>query len=294
MDDELTNAAADCGPEVSGRTGASPDAIISHYDKGEDFFGLILGPELIYSCALFEGDDDLASGQLRKLDYHIKSAGASNVARVLDIGCGWGAMLRRLVDQAGVANAVGLTLSPSQARWIRDHPRSGLSVVEQDWRDHKPDQRYDAIVSIGAFEHFVQKGLDPPRKLDAYREFFAFCDRVLVTGGRMSLQTIAYSERHKVHPLLEKTFPESDLPLAWEPIAAAEGRFELMGLRNDRDDYYQTLQLWEQNLLKQRAQAVSLVGEATVAEFHRYLRLSAMGFRMGMVSLLRMSFLKKY
>jgi cyclopropane-fatty-acyl-phospholipid synthase len=100
--------------------------------------------------------------------------GASNVARVLDIGCGWGAMLRRLVDQAGVANAVGLTLSPSQARWIRDHPRSGLSVVEQNWRDHKPDQRYDAIVSIGAFEHFVQKGLDPARKLDAYREFFAF------------------------------------------------------------------------------------------------------------------------
>jgi cyclopropane-fatty-acyl-phospholipid synthase len=92
--------------------------------------------------------------------------------------------------------------------------------------------------------------------------------------------------------LLEKTFPESDLPLTWEPIAAAEGRFELTGLRNDRDDYYQTLQLWEQNLLKQRAQTVSLVAEATAAEFHGYLRLFAMGFRMGMVSLLRMSFLK--
>ena len=117
---------------------------------------------------------------------------------------------------------------------------------------------------------------------------------MLVTGGRLSLQSIAYSDRHNPHPLLEKTSPARDLPLTRQHIAAAEGRFELMGLRNDRDDYYRTLQLWEQNLLKQRAQAVSLVGEATVAEFHRYLRLSAMGFRMGMVSLLRMSFLKKY
>src|SRR5258708_25304364 len=197
MGDEVTNAAAGCPPQGSVRTGASPDAIISHYDKGEDFFDLVLGPELIYSCALFEAGDDLASGQRRKLDYHIKSAGASNVARVLDIGCGWGAMLRRLVDHAGLANAVALTLSPSQSHWIRDHPRPGLQVVEQDWRDHKPDQRYDAIVSIGAIEHFVHKGLDPARKLDAYREFFAFCDRGLVTGARMSLQTIAYCGRHK-------------------------------------------------------------------------------------------------
>lgn len=276
------------------RTGASPDAIISHYDKGEDFFRLVLGSDLIYSCALFEGDDDLETAQRRKLDYHIEAAGAVNVKSVLDIGCGWGAMLHRLVDHAMVANAVGLTLSPSQATWIRNHARSGVEVVEQDWRDHKPSQRYDAIVSVGAFEHFVQQGLDPASKLDTYREFFGCCDRMLVTGGRISLQTIAYSEPHKGHPLIEKIFPDSDLPLIWEPIAAAEGLFELIALRNDREHYYRTLQLWEQNLQACRAEAVSLVGEAMVAEFHRYLRVSAMGFRIGMVSLLRMTFLKKY
>ena len=72
MNDEITDVAGDRKAPVVERTGASPEAIISHYDKGEDFFKLVLGPELIYSCALFESDDDLAEAQRRKLDYHIE------------------------------------------------------------------------------------------------------------------------------------------------------------------------------------------------------------------------------
>ena len=280
--------------DTADRTGASAEAIMSHYDRGEDFFSLVLDPEMVYSAALFEGDDDLATAQLRKLDHHIAAARAANTERVLDIGCGWGAMLRRLTGHAGVKSATGLTLSASQARWIRDHSGPGIQVLEEDWRDHKPAQRYDAIISIGAFEHFVHKGLDPARKLEAYREFFAFCDRVLVPNGRVSLQTIAYSEPFSSPPVIEKTFPDSELPLTWEPIAAAQGRFELMALRNDRDDYYRTLRLWEQNLLQNRARAVELAGEAGVTEFREYLRISAFAFRTGITSLLRMSFLKKY
>jgi len=276
------------------RTGASPEAIMSHYDMGNDFFRLVLDPEMIYSCALFKGDDDLITAQFHKLDHHIEASGAAGTARVLDIGCGWGAMLRRLVDHAGVSHAVGLTLSPSQARWIRERNNPKIEVLEQDWRDHRPERRYDAIISVGAFEHFVQKGLDPKVKLDAYREFFAYCDKVLAIGGRLSLQTIAYSERTKVQPLLDKTFPDSDLPLEWEPIAAAEGTFSLIAARNDADHYYRTLILWEQNLLANYDKAVALVGKARTDEFRRYLRMSAVGFRGGMVSLMRYSFRKKY
>lgn len=276
------------------RTGASPEAIMSHYDMGNDFFRLVLDPEMIYSCALFKGDDDLATGQRHKLDHHIEASGAANTGRVLDIGCGWGAMLRRLVDHAGVGHAVGLTLSAAQARWIREGNNPKIEVLEQDWRDHRPERRYDAIISVGAFEHFVQKSLDPRVKLDAYREFFAYCDKVLAIGGRLSLQTIAYSERTRVQPLLDKTFPDSDLPLEWEPIAAAEGTFSLIAARNDADHYYRTLVLWEQNLLGNYDKAVALVGKERTDDFRRYLRMSAAGFRAGMVSLMRYSFRKKY
>ena len=138
---------------------------MSHYDMGNDFFRLVLDPEMIYSCALFAPGDDLSTAQMRKLDHHIEAAGATNKSCVRDIGCGWGAMLRRLIDHACVGHAVGLTLSPSQAQWIRKIPNPKIEVREQDWRDHKPERRYDAIVSVGAFEHFVHKGLDPKVKL---------------------------------------------------------------------------------------------------------------------------------
>ncbi len=275
------------------RTGASPEAIMSHYDMGEAFFELVLGPELIYSCALFKDGDNLEQAQLRKLDHHIHAAGAFGAKRVLDIGCGWGAMLRRLSDHAKVASCTGLTLSPSQANWIRQQPREGLEVFEQDWRDHVPTAPYDAIISIGAFEHFVQKGLTREQRLETYRSFFAFCSRSLQSDGRLSLQTIAYTQPTQLHPYLEEAFPESDLPLVWEPLAAAEGLFRVMALHDHGADYERTLQFWENALAANYDKAVALVGEKGLESFRRYMRLSRLGFRHGIVGLLRMSFVKR-
>ena len=90
---------------------------------------------------------------------------------------------------------------------------------------------------------------DVDERREVYRQFFQACRDWTAGKGKLSLQTIAYSERTKVQPLLDKTFPDSDLPLEWEPIAAAEGTFSLIAARNDADHYYQTLVLWEQNLL---------------------------------------------
>ncbi len=86
----------------------------------------------------------------------------------------------------------GSPSAPLRRVWIRRDPRPGIEVREENWRDHRPDQPYDAIISIGAFEHFVHPGMGGAEKLEAYREFFAWCDGVLVPGGRLSLQTIAY------------------------------------------------------------------------------------------------------
>ena len=275
--------------------GASPAAIREHYDVGEDFFRLWLGPELVYSAALFEGHDDLATAQTRKLDHHIDAAAARGAQRVLDVGCGWGALLRRLVQHAGVTEAVGLTISASQAAWIRQAPVPGVVVREESWRDHRLETPYDAIISIGAFEHFARPGLAPHEKLAAYREFFDFCRGALKNGGRLSLQTIAFVASDGAMPqfFAEEIFPETEPPRIWEPAAAAEDTFELVALRNDREHYERTLRLWQRTLAARHDEAVVLVGEEAVARFHRYLKVSAMAFKIGTICLLRMSFVKR-
>jgi cyclopropane-fatty-acyl-phospholipid synthase len=292
--------APDHRAERNRRVGASPAAIASHYDLCDDFFRLVLGPDMVYSCALFREGDDLATAQTRKLDHHIAEAGARGAARVLDVGCGWGALLTRLVTVAGVGRAVGLTLSPSQTAWIRRNRTPGIEVREEHWHDHSPDQRYDAVISIGAFEHFVRRHLDPAQKVGEYREFFKFCDRVLVSKGRLSLQTIAYTASldsgrpayERFFSIFARAFPESDLPLPAEPIAAADGLFELVNLRNDREDYFRTLRAWDRNLTTHHDAAVALVGDTAVADFRQYLRASAAIFQGGIACLLRMTFVK--
>src|SRR4051794_35543778 len=99
--------------------GASAEAIGYHYSIGNEFDRLWLDKTITYSCALFEGDDhDLSAAQVRKLDYHLTQARVLNAHRVLDVGCGWGSGLRRMVEQYNVNRAVGLTLSQAQADWI--------------------------------------------------------------------------------------------------------------------------------------------------------------------------------
>lgn len=263
--------------------------IRAHYDAGDEFFALWLDPEMVYSCALFEGGDSLAEAQMRKLDYHIAQARAAGRRRVLDVGCGWGALLRRLVTN-GVEEAVGLTLSESQAASIERAQFARTRVLRESWTTHNAGGPYDAIISIGAFEHFVRQGLAAEQKLGTYREFFEFCHRSLVRSGRLSLQTIAYSYRSEnVDPFIfTKIFPASELPYPWEILKASEGLFDIVSVRNDRRDYERTCRLWAKNLASRRDEAVALVGETTTRDYERYLAIAAAAFKVGTVCLLRL------
>src|SRR5690349_6237068 len=135
--------------------GAGAAAIRHHYDVGNEFWQVWLDPTMTYSCAMWEAADgdveDLEQAQRRKLDYHIAQARAAGATRVLDVGCGWGSMLMRLVNSYEVKHVVGLTLSDAQAQYARAIAPSNVEVLLRNWSDYEPSAPFDAVISIGAF-----------------------------------------------------------------------------------------------------------------------------------------------
>jgi cyclopropane-fatty-acyl-phospholipid synthase len=267
--------------------GATAESIKHHYDVSNDFFALWLDTDLTYTCALWDEGDTLENAQERKLDYLIEGARAAGARRVLDVGCGWGSLLERLVRTHGVQQAVGLTLSDSQAEYLRELALERTEVRVENWLDHEPAEQYDAIISVGAFEHFARTGLSRAERVAAYREFFERCRSWLPKGGRLALQTNikgnnVQMDKQTVRDLLfiiDIIFPESEIPALSEVVESSEKRFDVVRLRNDPDHYSRTCQEWFDRLRANRDQAVKVAGEENVANYERYLSSTVGHFR---------------
>lgn len=280
--------------------GASVEAIEHHYGTGNEYFKLWLDESMTYSCAMWGPDNTeqtLYAAQMRKIDYHIEQARAEGAQSVLDIGCGWGSVLNRLVSQYNVHSVVGLTLSKSQAEWIeKTNTNPRITVKLDTWQEHDAgDSAYDSIISIGAFEHFAKLGLSHAEKVKVYREFFQQCHKWLPSRGWLSLQTVAYGnslQKDFDQFIAQQIFPETDTPRLCELAEGAERLFEIICLRNDRDDYRRTLRAWYSNLKSRRQEAVALKGEQEIKKFEQYLRLMAYMFEVGGLDLHRITLRK--
>lgn len=281
--------------ETSG-IGASAAAIQHHYDVGNGFYELWLDETLTYSCGLWLDAQDLRTAQDNKLDWHLSRCGDLRGARLLDVGCGWGSLLRRAVECYDVESATGLSLSAAQVSRCNALGLHKARARLESWAEHQPESPYNAIVSIGAFEHFARLDQLPGQKLAAYRAFFEFCHRTLEENGRLCLQTITYedADRAKFSAFFaEEIFPESDLPHLEEIVTAARERFELVELRMDRDDYARTARVWLTRLRACRAQAAARASVQTVRTYETYLGLLVAGFHTGAMNLARMVMRRK-
>ncbi len=281
--------------------GASSTAIQGHYDLSNEFFALWLDESRTYSCALWDGPkDDLVTAQARKLDYLAAQALGSRRERVLDVGCGWGSMLRRLNRQHGVAKATGLTLSDAQAEYVNANADDGHEAIVENWADHRPTEPYDAIISIGAFEHFASFGMPRPERVGAYRAFFGRCAEWLEPGSRLAVQTITKGSNTKLDRkttrdmlfIVDRIFTESELPWTSEILEASERKFDLVAARNDPEHYSRTCNEWLDTLQARREEAVAEVGADAVAEYERYLAASASAFDNRHVGLARFTFIR--
>lgn len=277
-------------PVTNERDVAATAAIAHHYDIGNEFYELWLDSTLSYSCAMpTKSGDTLEDAQARKLQYHLDAIDAGSARAVLDIGCGWGAILERASRTA--QRVVGLTLSEEQAVHIRQLEIPGVDVRVENWTTFRPDVKFDGIVSIGAFEHFATPDDTPDEKIAVYRDFFSRCRGWLNEGGTLSLQTIAYANMSRESAssfMNEDIFPNADLPTLAEIVTAADGIFEVKSIINSRLEYAWTCEQWARRLREHRTEAVGLVGPNVVKRYERYLKLSALGFRMGKICLLRL------
>ncbi|MBI4520250.1 MAG: class I SAM-dependent methyltransferase [Gemmatimonadetes bacterium] len=231
------------------------------YSLIDRIFRLSLGEMADFSGAKYDGDFSLTleQAQRRKHEFVARSVGLGPGTRVLDVGSGWGAFLN-YARQIG-AKGVGVTLSSAQAAASR---RNGLDVHVMDGRTITPDTfgGFDAVVSLGAFEHFCSpEDYRAGRQDEVYRDLFRRIAAVLPPRGRFYLQTMVFgrnmipadrislraprdSDGHYV-ALLAKQFPGSWLPCGAEQIErAADPVFRLEAKSNGRLDYVETIRQW--------------------------------------------------
>lgn len=224
-------------------------AIRYHYDVSNDFYGAWLDPNMVYSCAYFEnGNETLAEAQLKKIDHILTKIGVRPGHRLLDIGCGWGALAIRAAQRHG-ARCVGITLSDHQARLAREQvERAGLQgqveIRLQDYRD--VGGQFDRITSVGMFEHV---GV---RHLPAYFRRMATLlthDGVAMNHGITSTDMDGRSAPHGGGDFIGRyVFPHGELAhLGTVAKAMQEGGLEVRDVENLRRHYARTCAMWSDN-----------------------------------------------
>ena len=210
-----------------------------HYDLGNDLYEAMLGSRMVYSCGYWRTASTLDEAQEAKLDLCCRKLGLEPGMRLLDIGCGWGEMLKFAAERYGVSG-VGVTISREQAEYAR-RLCEGLPVEIrlQDYR--QLEERFDRIVSIGMFEHVGVRN---------YRTFFRVARRSLEPDGLMLLHTIGGNvSRNRTDPWIAKyIFPNSMIPSAAQATRALERRFVIEDWHNFGADYDRTLQAWRDNI----------------------------------------------
>ena len=255
-----------------------------HYDVSNRFYEMVLGPSMTYTCALYPtGNETLEEAQFAKYDLVARKLDVQSGQRLLDVGCGWGGMVRHAAKEYGV-RALGVTLSREQAEWaqqkIKEEGLDHLAEVRHlDYRDVK-ETAFDAVSSIGLTEHIG---------VDRYPAYFRFLRDKLVPGGRLlnhcitrpdnrSRQTGAFIDRY--------VFPDGELTGSGKIITEAQDAgLEVHHEENLRVHYAMTLAGWCANLEEHWDECVAEVGEGTARVWGLYMAGSRMGFERNEIQL---------
>ncbi|MEY2448247.1 MAG: cyclopropane-fatty-acyl-phospholipid synthase [Acidimicrobiaceae bacterium] len=254
-------------------------AVSHHYDVSNEFYQLVLGPSFTYSCALFTSDDTtLEEAQANKYELVARKLGLHAGMRLLDVGCGWGGMVLHAAQQHGV-HAVGVTVADRQVDLASKRAADAglvdrVTVRNQDYR-MIDDGPYDAISSIGMFEHVGESRL---------AEYFGHLFELLAPGGRLLNHGISRppgeAARFSRNSFIDHyVFPDGELHEIGRVVSIMqEAGFEVRHVESLREHYARTLRHWVSNLERQWDEAVELVGVARARIWRLYMAGSAINF----------------
>jgi cyclopropane-fatty-acyl-phospholipid synthase len=253
-------------------------AISHHYDVSNAFYEWVLGPSMTYTCACYPAEDaTLETAQEHKYDLVARKLGLEPGMRLLDVGCGWGGMVRHAAKNYGV-QVLGVTLSRQQAEWAaKAIAEDGLTDVAEvrfsDYRDVQ-ESGFDAVSSIGLTEHI---GL---ANLPAY---FQFLGSKLRPQGRMlnhSITRPTTTEEVKTRGFIDRyVFPDGELEGVGAIVSAMQNSgFEVRHEENLREHYGRTLHGWCDNLTTHWDEAVREVGLGRAKVWALYMAGSRLGF----------------
>jgi cyclopropane-fatty-acyl-phospholipid synthase len=241
-----------------------------HYDTGNDLFEHMLDSRLTYSCGYWKEAGDLEAAQEAKLDLVCRKLRLRQGMRLLDIGCGWGSLLKFAASRYGISG-LGVTVSAAQAgyagRLCNELP------VDIHLRDYRAlDQPFDAVASIGMVEHVGWQN---------YARFMQVAHRCLEPGGLFLLHSIGSRRSQKrTDPWIEKyIFPNSMLPSLAQLTRAAEPCFVVEDVQNFGPDYDRTLLAWDRNFRSAWPVLQARYGERFYRMWRYYLMSSAASFR---------------
>jgi len=257
-------------------------AIGFHYDQPVGFYRSFLGADTVYSCAYFDdGIETLEQAQAAKIDYALRKLRLEPKERLLDIGCGWGALVLRAAERFD-ARVVGVTLSRAQfEEGNRRIERAGLAdratIQLRDYRELDCGF-FDKIVSIGMFEHVGRSHLS-----EYFRKAFALLrPRGLFLNHGIAEQNAGRPGGKATGFMDRFVFPDGELVAVGDALAIAErSGFEIRDVENLREHYARTLRCWISNLEANKNEAVAFTDEQTFRAWRLYMAASAQGFSIG-------------
>lgn len=262
-------------------------AIKFHYDVSNDFYALWLDKHMVYSCAYFEEPDtDLDEAQEAKLEYICRKLQLQPTDQLLDIGCGWGALIIHAAKHYGV-RARGITLSLEQLRRGRERiSAAGLedrvTVDLQDYRELEGESVYEKISSIGMVEHVGLKNL--PR-------YFSTVQRLLKPGGLflnhgITSDTGGWEKTLSTEFINRYVFPDGQLDtVSGIQRHMEQARFEIIDVESLRAHYALTLRHWVKRLEQNHAEALRFVNEFTYRVWRLYMTAAAIDFESGLIGI---------